>query len=106
MSDRAGEAGLLNRVDELGRPVVSIVVDGRAVAAREGDTLLTAILACGVRLRESEHGDGPRAGFCLMGACQDCWVRTEDGRRMRACGTPVVAGMRIITRGAPWLGPA
>ena len=106
MSNRAGEMGLLNRVGELGRPAVTIVVDGREVEAREGDTLLTAILSCGIRLRESEHGDGPRAGFCLMAACQDCWVRTEDGRRMRACGTQVAAGMRIVTRSAPWLSRA
>ena len=106
MSDQAGATGLLNRVGEHGRSTVTIVVDGRAIEAREGDTLLTAILTSGARLRESEHGDGPRAGFCLMGACQDCWVRTEDGRRMRACGTQVAAGLRIITRGAPWLSPA
>lgn len=106
MSDPGGATGLLDRVGEQGRAAVTIVVDGLAIEAREGDTLLTAILTSGARLRESEHGDGPRAGFCLMGACQDCWVRTEDGRRMRACGTPVAAGMRIVTGRVPWLNPA
>jgi len=33
-----------------------------------------------------------------MGACQDCWVWTSDGERLRACTTPVVAGMSIITQ--------
>jgi len=96
-----GEAQL-KRVAERDRAKVSLEVDGTTVQALEGDTLLTALLTNGKRLRESEFGDGPRAGFCLMGACQDCWVWTADGDRLRACSTPVVAGMRIQTRGTPW----
>ncbi|MBR0680868.1 (2Fe-2S)-binding protein [Roseomonas eburnea] len=97
--------GLLHRVGETGRSAVRIVVDGAEVAALEGDTLLVALLTAGARLRESEFGDGPRAGFCLMGACQDCWVWTEEGGRLRACSTPVASGMRVVTRGAPWPRP-
>jgi hypothetical protein len=33
-----------------------------------------------------------------MGACQDCWVWTEAGERLRACSTPVRAGMAVLTR--------
>ncbi|MEK1840069.1 MAG: 2Fe-2S iron-sulfur cluster-binding protein, partial [Pseudomonas sp.] len=33
--------------------------------------------------------------FCLMGACQDCWVRLGDGRRVRACSTLLEAGQHI-----------
>jgi NADH dehydrogenase/NADH:ubiquinone oxidoreductase subunit G len=32
-----------------------------------------------------------------MGACQDCWVWTADGERLRACTTVVEEGMHIIT---------
>jgi hypothetical protein len=49
-------------------------------------------------VRDSEFGDGPRAGFCLMGACQDCWVWTPDGDRLRACSTVAEAGMSVLTR--------
>jgi NADH dehydrogenase/NADH:ubiquinone oxidoreductase subunit G len=97
--------GLLHRVAEAGRRAVRLTVDGVPVAALEGDTLLVAMLAAGARLRESEFGDGPRAGFCLMGACQECWVWTEQGGRLRACSTPVSEGLRIVTTGAPWPGP-
>jgi hypothetical protein len=38
-----------------------------------------------------------------MGACQECWVWTEAGERLRACSTPAMAGMKIVTRGAVWL---
>jgi aerobic-type carbon monoxide dehydrogenase small subunit (CoxS/CutS family) len=51
-------------------------------------------------LRDSEFGDGRRAGFCLMGACQDCWVWTAQGERVRACSTPALPGMSIVTKPA------
>lgn len=85
------------RLAETGRPAIRITVDGAPVEALLGDTLMTAILAASGQLRLSEFGDGPRAGFCLMGACQDCWVRLEDGRRLRACTTFAEAGMAVLT---------
>jgi NADH dehydrogenase/NADH:ubiquinone oxidoreductase subunit G len=85
------------RLAEGHRPRVHFVVDGRPCEALAGDTLLTALLTNGRRLRSSEFGDGPRAGFCLMGACQDCWVALDDGTRLRACTSFVAEGMRILT---------
>jgi NADH dehydrogenase/NADH:ubiquinone oxidoreductase subunit G len=32
-----------------------------------------------------------------MGACQDCWVWTAQGERVRACSTPAAPGMSIVT---------
>jgi hypothetical protein len=90
--------GQLRRMDESQREPVELWVDGRPVWALEGDTLLTALLLSGHRLRASEFGDGPRAGFCNMGACQDCWIALEDGTRMRACGEFVRDGMRVLTK--------
>lgn len=86
------------RLAETDRPRVRFSIDGRACEALAGDTLLTALLTNGRRLRSSEFDDGARAGFCLMGACQDCWVALEDGTRMRACTTFLAEGMRIVTR--------
>lgn len=93
------------RTDETHRPRVDIVVDGVSVSALEGDTLLVALLTNGLRVRRSEFGGEGRAGFCLMAACQDCWVWTEAGDRLRACDTPVRAGMSIVTdqSGPSWL---
>jgi predicted molibdopterin-dependent oxidoreductase YjgC len=86
----------LQRLAETDRPAVSFTLDGAPVAALEGDSLLTAILAqAGGHLRVSEFGDGLRAGFCLMGACQDCWVRVAGNGRVRACTTPIEEGMRV-----------
>jgi predicted molibdopterin-dependent oxidoreductase YjgC len=86
------------RVAETARASVSFVLDGIEVEALAGDTLLVAILTQQRHARRSEFSGEPRAGFCLIGACQDCWVRSEDGTRLRACSTPLREGMRISTR--------
>lgn len=86
------------RLAERDREPVSLNIDGRPVQALAGDTLLVALLTHGVRVRDSEFGDGTRAGFCLMGACQDCWVWSPAGERLRACSTPVHAGLAVLTR--------
>lgn len=89
--------GRLHRLAETGRPPLDLTVDGRRVQALQGDTVLTAMLMAGPILRRSEFGPEGRAGFCLMGACQDCWVWTEDGTRLQACSTPAAAGMALRT---------
>jgi NADH dehydrogenase/NADH:ubiquinone oxidoreductase subunit G len=89
--------GRFVRLAETDRRAMTIVVDGEPVRAFEGDTLLVAMLSAMGHLRTSEFGDGRRAGFCLMGACQDCWVWSAKGDRLRACSTSVVDGMAIST---------
>jgi len=88
---------LLHRIDGVQRESIPFELDGRTCTALEGDTVLTAVLTNGAKLRESEFGGAARAGFCLMGACQDCWVRLADGERLRACTTFVEPGMRVRT---------
>lgn len=85
------------RLAERERPPITLHIDGAAVRALTGDTVMTALLTGGATLRQSEFGDGARAGFCLMGACQDCWVWTDDGDRLRACSTMAIDGARIRT---------
>ena len=85
------------RVAEQDRRPIEIEIDGVRHTALEGDTLLVAVLTHAERLRQSEFGDGSRAGFCLMGACQDCWMWTADGQRVRACTATVAPGMSVLT---------
>lgn len=91
-------SGRFVRLAETERKPLTIFVDGRAVQGFEGDTLLASMLGASNHVRVSEFGDGQRAGFCLMGACQDCWVWTEAGEHLRACSTTVADGMRINTQ--------
>jgi D-hydroxyproline dehydrogenase subunit gamma len=88
-------SGQLLRLAETNRRPIRLTVGERTIEALEGDTLLTALLLVRGHLRISEFGDGPRAGFCLMGACQDCWVVLADGRRLRACTTLAEDGMAL-----------
>ena len=86
---------LLKRLAEGDRPVLDFTLDGQPANGLLGDTVLTAVLTCSEHLRGSDFSAEPRAGFCLMGACQDCWVRLGDGRRVRACSTLLEAGQHI-----------
>lgn len=90
-------SGRFVRLAETGRAPVRFFVDDAPVDALTGDTLMVAMLTVGRRLRQSEFGDGSRAGFCLMTACQDCWVWTEEGSKLRACSTVATDGLRIWT---------
>jgi predicted molibdopterin-dependent oxidoreductase YjgC len=90
---------MLTRLLDQDRPSLSFMVDGEAISARQGDTLLTAMLAAGLgHVRQSEFGDGERAGFCWMGACQDCWVVVDGRGTLRACTTLAEPGMRVLRR--------
>jgi predicted molibdopterin-dependent oxidoreductase YjgC len=92
-------AGLFQRAIDRGGAAVALTIDGEPVQAQQGDLLITAILLHRTALRRFEFGSGSRAGFCLMAACQDCWVQLADGRRLRACSTRVEPGMAVVIDG-------
>jgi hypothetical protein len=94
-------APILLRVAGFDAPTVTFTLDGDTVEARRGESVLAAILSRSGSLRRHEAGGEPRAGFCLMGACQDCWVWLGPDRRGRACTTPVTEGMQVSTSPPP-----
>ncbi len=71
------DAGLFRRLVPREGAAIPFTIDGEPAEAREGDLLLTAILLHRSALRRFEFGDADRAGFCLMAACQDCWVSSR-----------------------------
>ena len=76
--------------------MIELVVDGAALRAPAGQSLAAALIASGrVALRDSPGGS-PRGLYCGIGVCQECRV-VVDGEVVRACVTPVVAGMRVTT---------
>lgn len=86
-----------------GQPV-TLSFDGAAIRATAGDSVLAALLESGALLRRLEFGGEPRAGFCLMGACQDCWVWSAEGGRLRACTTEVADGLVLFAAPQPMAG--
>ena len=76
---------------------VGFRIDGQDVAALDGMTLSAALLQHGVRaVRRNPVASDPRGAFCGMGACFECEV-VADGRTVRACLTPVRAGLEVRT---------
>jgi predicted molibdopterin-dependent oxidoreductase YjgC len=78
---------------------VSIQMDGRTIAAREGEPLVIALLAAGIRTLRTMPDSGARRGyFCGIGRCTDCLVIVDGELNVRACVTPVRAGMVVETQ--------
>ncbi len=89
-------SGQFVRLVDQDRPSCRFYVNGTECHASRGDTVMTALLTLNAYLRLSEFSGMPRAGFCLMGACQDCVVTQEDGTRIRACSTLLRDDMRFV----------
>ena len=80
---------------------VEITFDGEPVAAYEGESLAATLTAAGIlALRRTKDGAG-RGVFCGMGVCSECLVSIDGHQNIRACMTPVVAGMRVETQSSP-----
>jgi predicted molibdopterin-dependent oxidoreductase YjgC len=77
--------------------VVTVVLDGTAVAGQPGDTVATLLLRLGAHgWRRDPHGR-PRGLFCGIGTCFDCTVTVDGEPHVRACVTPLRPGMSINT---------
>lgn len=78
---------------------VTFTFDGVPVTAREGEPLAVALFAAGYRVFRTmpERGD-PRGGYCMVGRCAECQVIVDGVPGTRACVTPVVAGMEVLTQ--------
>lgn len=92
----SSSAAQFRRRYRLAEQPVSFSLDGVRFEGRRGDTVLTAILSVQGKLRHTEFTGEPRAGFCLIGACQDCHVMTDEGYRLRACTTLLEDGMAFV----------
>ena len=95
MSSEAG--GQFVRAVRRDSASIQLTVDGVPIDACLGDSLITALLTSSRIVRRLESDGTPRAGFCLMGACQDCWVWIGTGRRVRACTTLAAPAMAVWT---------
>ena len=87
---------MFKRSGQDNRQSVHIVVDGAAVAAREGDTVSAALLASGRDVRRATAVSGaPRLPYCMMGVCFDCLVTIDGVGNRQGCLVAVREGMRV-----------
>jgi len=76
-----------------------IVVDGRPLVAREGDTISSALIANRVKVfRYTTKRDEPRSLFCAIGRCTDCAMTVDGVPNVRTCITLARPGMVVQTQ--------
>ncbi len=78
------------------RKRVRIWFNGAPLEAIEGEPILAALAAHGVRqCRQTAKRHEPRWLFCGIGRCTDCVMVVNGQPNVRTCVTPVEDGMRI-----------
>ena len=77
-------------------PVVVFTFDGERVEGLVGEPIAAALIAAGFRVFRTmpRFGDA-RGGYCMVGRCTDCLVEVDGAPNVRACVTPVGAGLDV-----------
>ncbi len=74
---------------------VAFTFNGRALEARKGEVISSALYAAGVSVFGHHHKDNGAQGiYCVNGQCSQCTV-VADGRPVKSCMVPVTAGMKV-----------
>lgn len=76
---------------------MQIEVDGAPLPAFAGESVATALLSAGVFSCQS-HDGRPLGVFCGIGQCCSCLMTIDGVSGVRACQTPVRAGLKVETR--------
>lgn len=75
---------------------IRLFVNSREVDAYQGETVLAALVAAGLKtLGKSLHRHEARGFFCGMGVCYECLVTINGRPNQRACMTEVKNDMEI-----------
>ncbi len=75
---------------------VSLSINGTVVDAEVGETILTVLIREGHRrIRLSKKNREWRGFYCGMGTCFECLVEVDGIPNVRACITPIYAGMQV-----------
>jgi sarcosine oxidase subunit alpha len=75
---------------------VQIYLNRKKIKAYEGETILAALYAAGIKsYSESVKYSRPRGFFCGIGKCSSCLMRVNGIPRVRTCLTLVEDGMTI-----------
>ncbi len=80
-------------------PNVTFTFDDSPIQARIGEPIAASLLVAGIRvLRTMPRFGDARGGFCMIGRCNDCMVVVDGVPNIRACITPVTAGLEVRTQ--------
>jgi len=90
---------MFRRAPEAGGATLPFTLDGRALTAREGDSVAAALMSNGVaHCRTTAVSGAPRAPYCMMGVCFECLVTIDGVGNRQGCVIPLRAGMAIETQ--------
>jgi D-hydroxyproline dehydrogenase subunit gamma len=90
---------MFRRLPEATGPTVHLTVDGRAIEARDGDSVAAALLAAGIDVcRTTPVSGAPRAPYCMMGVCFDCLITVDGVGNRQGCLVRVAEGMALATQ--------
>ena len=96
-----GSAGWRWRTRIVANPAVEDL-DGEAIAAPRGETLVAVLLARGaLAAGTAPRSNLPRGPYCMIGTCFGCLVEIEGVGDRRACLTPVREGLSVRRRAGP-----
>ena len=91
---------MMKRLDPPGS-AITFTFEGREIAAVEGDTIATALLAAGVKSFGAFPANTAQRGpWCMMGACYGCLVDL-GGLSVQACMTAVEQGQIVRSCALP-----
>jgi D-hydroxyproline dehydrogenase subunit gamma len=86
---------------------VEIVVEGKPVTVRQGDSVAAALFTAGLLACRTTVVSGvPRGPYCMMGVCFDCLVTIDGAPNQQGCMIKARTGMRVERQqGAPRIDP-
>ncbi len=76
------------------RKPVEIIIDGRRIAAFEGETIAAAMINAGILVSRTVNGK-PLGVNCNMGVCHSCVMTVNGVSSVRICQTKVSDGCRV-----------
>ncbi|HWR10250.1 MAG: (2Fe-2S)-binding protein [Rectinemataceae bacterium] len=74
---------------------VTIFFEGKALKARAGEPIMSALIAAGVKVFRYTKKGSPRRMFCGIGRCTDCVMMVDGVPGVRTCVTDVRDGMTV-----------
>ena len=90
---------MFKRLPDAEGVAVRLTVDGKAIDAREGDSVAAALFAAGIdHCRTTPVSGAPRAPYCMMGVCFDCLVTIDGVGNRQGCLVRVREGMAVATQ--------
>ena len=87
---------MFKRLADAAGDSVEIIIEGKPVKARRGDSVAAALFAAGLlACRTTAVSGAARGPYCMMGVCFDCLVTIDGAPNQQGCMIKVSPGMRV-----------